>query len=163
MEKVRPWCGQPSDRGRLRNGTDRDHRRCDVTLPYVYYVHRLSVCLCPWTIRLRKNDRYLLAAWSSVLAGYTWGEIDPHSTCLPIDSMLPKLPVFKHTDCNMVILWIIVERDHTCLINRKTGFAARVLVHFWLSYSINNREVFLLDHSPHSTYMYDLEWPLMSH
>jgi len=22
MEKVRPWCGQPSDRGRLRNRTD---------------------------------------------------------------------------------------------------------------------------------------------
>jgi len=23
MEKVRPWCGQPSDRGRLRNRTER--------------------------------------------------------------------------------------------------------------------------------------------
>ena len=23
MEKVRPWCGQPSDRGRLRNRTDK--------------------------------------------------------------------------------------------------------------------------------------------
>ena len=22
MEKVRPWCGQPSDRGRLKNGTE---------------------------------------------------------------------------------------------------------------------------------------------
>ena len=22
MEKVRPWCGQPSDRGRLRNRTE---------------------------------------------------------------------------------------------------------------------------------------------
>jgi len=22
METVRPWCGQPSDRGRLKNGTD---------------------------------------------------------------------------------------------------------------------------------------------
>ena len=22
MEKVRPWCGQPSDRGRLRNKTE---------------------------------------------------------------------------------------------------------------------------------------------
>jgi len=25
MEKVRPWCGQPSDRGRLRNRTERGH------------------------------------------------------------------------------------------------------------------------------------------
>ena len=24
MEKVRPWCGQPSDRGRLKNRTERD-------------------------------------------------------------------------------------------------------------------------------------------
>ena len=24
MEKVRPWCGQPSDRGRLKNGTERN-------------------------------------------------------------------------------------------------------------------------------------------
>jgi len=23
MEKVRPWCGQPSDRGRLKNRTER--------------------------------------------------------------------------------------------------------------------------------------------
>jgi len=25
MEKVRPWCGQPSDRGRLRNRTEHGH------------------------------------------------------------------------------------------------------------------------------------------
>ena len=25
MEKVRPWCGQPSDRGRLRNRTEQNH------------------------------------------------------------------------------------------------------------------------------------------
>ena len=24
MEKVRPWCGQPSDRGRLKNGTEQN-------------------------------------------------------------------------------------------------------------------------------------------
>ena len=24
MEKVRPWCGQPSDRGRLRNRTEQN-------------------------------------------------------------------------------------------------------------------------------------------
>ena len=23
MDKVRPWCGRPSDRGRLKNGTER--------------------------------------------------------------------------------------------------------------------------------------------
>ena len=27
MEKVRPWCGQPSDRGRLKNGTEPAARR----------------------------------------------------------------------------------------------------------------------------------------
>jgi len=26
MEKVRPWCGQPSDRGRLRNRTEQNYR-----------------------------------------------------------------------------------------------------------------------------------------
>ena len=42
MEKVRPWCGQPSDRGRLRNRniptkwrSYRDHRFCDVISSYV--------------------------------------------------------------------------------------------------------------------------------
>ena len=31
MEKVRPWCGQPSDRGRLKNRTepDRAAEYCD--------------------------------------------------------------------------------------------------------------------------------------
>ena len=28
MEKVRPWCGQPSDRGRLRNRTE-EGQNCD--------------------------------------------------------------------------------------------------------------------------------------
>jgi len=28
MEKVRPWCGQPSDRGRLRNRTEQS--LCDI-------------------------------------------------------------------------------------------------------------------------------------
>jgi len=27
MEKVRPWCGQPSDRGRLKNRTEQDHAK----------------------------------------------------------------------------------------------------------------------------------------
>ena len=26
MEKVRQWCGQPLDRGRLKNRTERSHR-----------------------------------------------------------------------------------------------------------------------------------------
>ena len=30
MEKVRPWCGQPSDRGRLKNRTEADHRQLTV-------------------------------------------------------------------------------------------------------------------------------------
>jgi len=29
MEKVRPWCGQPSDRGRLRNRTEYPYRCTD--------------------------------------------------------------------------------------------------------------------------------------
>ena len=28
MEKVRPWCGQPSDRGRLQNGTEQNILSC---------------------------------------------------------------------------------------------------------------------------------------
>jgi len=32
MEKVRPWCGQPSDRGRLKNRTEQN-RLDDVTQP----------------------------------------------------------------------------------------------------------------------------------
>ena len=31
MEKVRPWCGQPSDRGRLKNRTDIRPFRIDLT------------------------------------------------------------------------------------------------------------------------------------
>jgi len=36
MEKVRPWCGQPSDQGRLKNRTD---YACDLS----YF----DVVLCP--------------------------------------------------------------------------------------------------------------------
>jgi len=28
MEKVRPWCGQPSDRGRLKNRTEPQEGNC---------------------------------------------------------------------------------------------------------------------------------------
>ena len=37
MEKVRPWCGQPSDRGRLRNRTE---RWCVKTVRYGAALHR---------------------------------------------------------------------------------------------------------------------------
>jgi len=40
MEKVRPWCGQPSDRGRLKNRIDQEYRidlklkAIDTTVPW---------------------------------------------------------------------------------------------------------------------------------
>jgi len=38
MEKVRPWCGQPSDRGRLknRNNSIAEHLRNDDLLYYTF-------------------------------------------------------------------------------------------------------------------------------
>jgi len=36
MEKVRPWCGQPSDRGRLRNRTEQSQRPQIGCLPYFH-------------------------------------------------------------------------------------------------------------------------------
>ena len=39
MEKVRPWCGQPSDRGRLRNGTPSKNLG-----PYSYALRPLEPC-----------------------------------------------------------------------------------------------------------------------
>jgi len=39
MEKVRPWCGQPSDRGRLRNRTEYNRTQCRKS-PQVTTDHR---------------------------------------------------------------------------------------------------------------------------
>jgi len=70
MEKVRPWYGQPSDRGQLKNRTKHLTQRimspqtgdrivtidstCDVTLPYVYsdflliiIINNINFCLPP--------------------------------------------------------------------------------------------------------------------
>ena len=38
MEKVRPWCGQPSDRGRLRNRTEQNSKQPVPELKTGYYI-----------------------------------------------------------------------------------------------------------------------------
>jgi len=37
MEKVRPWCGQPSDRGRLRNRTEHETGTARFTISEVAF------------------------------------------------------------------------------------------------------------------------------
>jgi len=45
MEKVRPWCGQPSDRGRLKNRTDQ-------TVYWSPVLTRGGICVPPTVIYL---------------------------------------------------------------------------------------------------------------
>jgi len=47
MEKVRPWCGHPSDRGRLKNRTEQDRtvRLTTVTLSVRHCRAKLTI-LC---------------------------------------------------------------------------------------------------------------------
>jgi len=58
MEKVRPWCGQPLDRGRLKNGTEHRSTQHDTTLARCYYrqvrpgEHALQVDTVPCTTRM---------------------------------------------------------------------------------------------------------------
>jgi len=38
MEKVRPWCGQPSDRGRLRNRTEQNMCYFVISRPIIAHI-----------------------------------------------------------------------------------------------------------------------------
>jgi len=60
MEKVRPWCGQPSDRGRLKNTTERmpTDRITELGMPADKWtvslkvrLHFLAGCTTDWTKR----------------------------------------------------------------------------------------------------------------
>ena len=42
MEKVRPWCGQPLDRGRLRNRTEQKHRQHNTTVLRYFFQEYLD-------------------------------------------------------------------------------------------------------------------------
>ena len=42
--KVRPWCGQPSDRGRLKNRTEQHKRNSG----YIFKLFSCNICLEPW-------------------------------------------------------------------------------------------------------------------
>ena len=44
MEKVRPWCGQPSDRGRLKNRTDGGAFQTFITLSTKNFCLMLELC-----------------------------------------------------------------------------------------------------------------------
>jgi len=56
MEKVRPWCGQPSDRGRLKNGAEENMLRCSLAV---------CVCVLQWKVcRISRCMALYIATWS---------------------------------------------------------------------------------------------------
>ena len=67
MEKLRPWCGQPSDRGRLRNRTEQNsttwlYQEFVLVLPSnerVRHVVLKQACICYYIIVLL-SDKFLL-------------------------------------------------------------------------------------------------------
>jgi len=46
MESVRPWCGQTSDRGRLRNRTEQDPLECGPLLNVMVALQNIGGALC---------------------------------------------------------------------------------------------------------------------
>jgi len=52
MEKVRPWCGQPSDRGRLKNRTDQN---CGENKRYGDTTHRWGA-ICRYGLMISQTD-----------------------------------------------------------------------------------------------------------
>jgi len=48
MEKVRPWCGQPSDRGRLKNGTEQCLEGMHFHRQLLLFLNRFSYLNLDW-------------------------------------------------------------------------------------------------------------------
>ena len=74
MEKVRPWCGQPSDRGRLRNRTEQLLRNCAVD-----FVETCNVCARKAIIKVAKRifnfDKIRHIIVISILASLFWNTV----------------------------------------------------------------------------------------
>ena len=66
MEKVRAWCGQPSDPGRLKNRTE----------PYLMSLHYLVKCVV-WNLYLN-CDKLLHYKFIDKFARKRIGKIDEH-------------------------------------------------------------------------------------
>ena len=64
MEKVRPWCGQPSDRGRLRNRTEQatSHQRIKRKYSYHWFLRN----------RLSLQVQQLIQVWIRSPAAKVW-------------------------------------------------------------------------------------------
>jgi len=54
MEKVRPWCGQPSDQGRLKHRTQKNH----VYTVVVFIMGRERAIELRWCIALQLRSNY---------------------------------------------------------------------------------------------------------
>ena len=104
MEKVRPWCGQSSDRGRLRNRTDR--------LNSLQYFQLECKYVCNISHSIAEKDVTALKAddLRNRLSEVTNGDDDNHAvygttTCeVKITSAITRL-VFPHQTLNGVTLW----------------------------------------------------------
>ena len=95
MEKVRPWCGQPSDRGRLKNRTEQNHRGLLLALPgsLTAIVHA-SFTLVTVASTTHSNIYTMLAIvavrrkekleWKAVTRGHTDRKLSPMKIDLQI-------------------------------------------------------------------------------
>jgi len=87
MEKVRPWCGQPSDPGRLKNRTE----------PYLMSLHYLVKCVV-WNVYLN-CDLLLHYKFIDKFARKRIGKIDEHLVKLQAKRCVNHSPytfVLKH-------------------------------------------------------------------
>jgi len=65
MEKVRPWCGQPSDRGRLKNRTEQRAFCPSVSVPRPTVQFRVRVTIAP------RWKSFTLVSVAAVVCVYT--------------------------------------------------------------------------------------------
>jgi len=103
MEKVRPWCGQPSDRGRLRNRTEENRRFREI-----YVMKTLSACFAVlWQLQsISVSDQALswVACYISLMSQFDY----ENATLAGIPSYLPQ----RLQSVTNLAAWMIYNTPH---------------------------------------------------
>jgi len=105
MKKVRPWCGQPSDRGRLKNTTEhREANRHQSTLCDVMTINNSRaladkpVLICRW---LTMNDCPRSTVHVAPFSSSVRAHVDKESSTARLDGLLGPCSEL----CEVVLNW----------------------------------------------------------
>ena len=93
MEKVRPWCGQPSDRGRLRNRTEQWVRY--VRWYWYPYVTNTKMFRDAWCLESSDESISISSASRVVFhcyVGYVWNSVRYNAEYTTNVQTLPQKP-----------------------------------------------------------------------